>query len=176
MAARSQLIGRALLLLLLPVSLCLPLGGREAPAAAQAAKPAPTAKPPQPAKSQATGTLLVQLWDFENDRGQALLALFRSERGFPAKVRYATWSKALPIRNRRVEVTIEQIPAGTVGLAMVHDEDKDFAMDTGLFGIPTEGYGASRDAPAKFGPPKWQDAAFSLRAGERKPIRIRVRY
>jgi uncharacterized protein (DUF2141 family) len=153
-------LGCTLLLTLWP-------SGREAPAAAQ---PAPPSKP------AATGTLVVQLWNFENDRGQALLALFRTKQGFPDQVRHATWSKALPIRDRRVEVTIEHVPAGTLALAMVHDEDKDFAMDTGLFGIPTEGYGASRDAPANFGPPKFRDAAFSLRAGERKPIRIRVRY
>jgi uncharacterized protein (DUF2141 family) len=159
MAARRHLIaiGCALLLPLWP-------SGRQAPAAAQ------------PAKSEATGTLLVQLWHFKNDRGQALLAVFRSKRGFPDQVRHSIWNKALPIRNRRVDVTIEHVPAGSVALAMVHDEDKDFALDTGLFGIPTEGYGASRDAPANFGPPKWEDAVFSLRAGERKPIRIRVRY
>jgi len=138
--------------------------GQEAPAAAQ------------PAKPEAAATLVVELWHFKNDRGQALLALFRSKQGFPGQVRHAAWSKALPIRNRRVDVTIEHVAPGTVALAMVHDEDKDFALDTGLFGIPTEGYGASRDAPARFGPPKWEDAAFSVRAGERKPIRIRVRY
>jgi uncharacterized protein (DUF2141 family) len=160
MAARSHLIANALLLLLL-----LLLSGEDTTASAQAAPP-----------GQATGTLIVQLVDFKNDRGQALLALFRSKQGFPDQVRHATWSKALPIHDRRVEVTIEHVPAGIVALAMVHDEDKDFAMDTGLFGIPTEGYGASRDAPAQFGPPKFDDAAFALRPGERKPIRIRVRY
>jgi len=159
MAARRQLIA-------IGCALLLPfwLSGRQAPAAAQ------------PAKSMATGTLVVQLWNFKNDRGQALLALFRSKQGFPDQVRHASWSKALPIHNRRVDVTIEHVAAGTIALAMVHDADKDFALDTGLFGIPTEGYGASRDAPANFGPPKWEDAAFSLHAGERKPIRIRVRY
>jgi uncharacterized protein (DUF2141 family) len=138
--------------------------------------PVAQAAPAGSATAEAAGTLVVQLWHFKNDRGQALLALFRSKQGFPDEVRHATWSKALPIRNRRVDITIERVPAGTIALAMVHDEDKDFALDTGLFGIPTEGYGASRDAPANFGPPKWEDAAFSLRAGERKSIRIRVRY
>jgi uncharacterized protein (DUF2141 family) len=158
MAARSHVIVIGCALLLAPW-----LFGCEAAAAAQ------------PAQSH-NGRLVVQLWDFKNDRGHALLALFRSKQGFPDQVRHAAWSKALPIRNRRVEVTIEPAPAGTIAFAMVHDEDKDFALDTGLFGIPTEGYGASRDAPANFGPPKWKDAAFSLRAGERKTIRIRVRY
>jgi uncharacterized protein (DUF2141 family) len=166
MAARSHVIAIGCALLL-----PLRLSGRDAPAAAQQ-----SVQPGQPANSEAAGTLVVQLWHFKNDRGQALLALFRSKQGFPDQVRHATWSKALPIHNRRVDVTIEHVPAGTIALAMVHDEDRDFALNTGLFGIPTEGYGASRDAPANFGPPKWEDAAFALRAGERKPIRIRVRY
>ena len=155
MAARRHLIAFGYALL---------LSAGQAPAAAQ------------PGKSAATGTLVVELYGFKNDRGQALLAVFRSKQGFPDQVRHAIWSKALPIRSHRVVVTIEQMPAGRLALAVVHDEDRDFALNTGLFGIPTEGYGASRDAPANFGPPSWEDAAFSLRAGERKPIRIRVRY
>jgi uncharacterized protein (DUF2141 family) len=123
-----------------------------------------------------TGTLTVQLVGFDNDRGQALVSLFRGKQGFPGKVANAIWSKALRISARKVQVTIRNVPAGMLALAMVHDEDSDFALDTGLFGIPTEGYGASRDAPANFGPPEWADAAFSLRAGEHKQIRVRVRY
>jgi uncharacterized protein (DUF2141 family) len=158
-----------LILRLLLSSLCAQVASVSAQAKLE---PGPTPPPVQ----QASGTLSVELFGFKNDRGQALLALFRSKQGFPSEVRYAIWSKALPIHDHHVSVTIQHVPAGIVALAMVHDEDKDFAMDTGLFGIPTEGYGASRDASASFGPPKFDDAAFPLRTGERKSIRIAVRY
>lgn len=44
---------------------------------------------------------------------------------------------------------------GTDAVALHHDDDR---FGTGLFGIPTEGTGASRDARGSMGPPSFEDA------------------
>ena len=41
--------------------------------------------------------------------------------------------------------------------------------------IPREGFGFSRDAPVRMGPPKFAQAAFTL-AGEDESQSIRMRY
>ena len=46
-------------------------------------------------------------------------------------------------------------------------------MDTGLFGIPSEGYGFSNQAGGAFGPPGFDSASFVFeRSGQTLEIRI----
>jgi uncharacterized protein (DUF2141 family) len=68
------------------------------------------------------------------------------------------------------------VPAGRFAVAVLHDEDNDREMDTGLFGIPTEGYGVSRNAIRSFGPPIFEDCVLRLRPGDVSRARIRMHY
>ena len=60
---------------------------------------------------------------------------------------------------------MKDLPAGTYALALVHDENDNLKIDTGLFGIPTEGFCFSKNAMGLFGPPSFKDAAVSHGAG-----------
>lgn len=159
-----------------------PASSAHPPAAAvrreHATAPAPTtpSAPPPATAASATASLNLTFTGFKNDDGQALVAVFASEAGFPQEVSHAVWRKALAIHDRRVRVTVEGLHPGRVAVALIHDANKDFKLATGLFGIPTEGYGVSRDAPANFGPPKFADAAVVLAPGETKQLVINVRY
>jgi uncharacterized protein (DUF2141 family) len=42
--------------------------------------------------------------------------------------------------------------------------------------IPREGFGFSRDARVRFGPPKFGEAAFEVVPGARETLVIRMRY
>lgn len=66
------------------------------------------------------------------------------------------------------------MPRRTRTTLVLHDEDGDDEMDTGLFGMPEEGYGVSRDAVRRFRPPRFGDAALRLEPGERKSVRLRM--
>ena len=48
-------------------------------------------------------------------------------------------------------------------------------MDTNWLGMPKEGYGASNDAKSSFGPPKFDEASFSLDTNELQ-LHIKTRY
>ena len=58
-------------------------------------------------------------------------------------------------------VTVADVPPGTYAVQVVHDENNNRTLDRPGF-LPTEGMGFSRDAPMRFGPPKWGDASFAL--------------
>ena len=74
------------------------------------------------------------------------------------------------------EVTLQiVVPPGTWAAQAFHDENRNGKIDTNILGIPTEGLGFSNDAPFRFGPPAFPDAAFQLApAGGR--IRFTLRY
>ena len=61
-----------------------------------------------------------------------------------------------------VVVRVEGIPPGTYAAQAYADENDNRRIDRNFLGMPTEGIGFSNDAPMRFGPPAFADAAFTL--------------
>lgn len=61
---------------------------------------------------------------------------------------------------------------GQYALALVHDENGNGRLDT-FMGMPREGFGFSRDAPVRFGPPRFEDARFTLEGSQTLVVTIR---
>lgn len=71
-------------------------------------------------------------------------------------------------------LTFRDVVPGRYAVALFHDENANGRMDKMMM-IPKEGYGFSRDAPVRFGPPSFRAAALVV--GD-APLRtaIKVRY
>ncbi len=72
-------------------------------------------------------------------------------------------------------VIVPNVPPGDYAAQALHDENANGDVDRGMFGIPKEGVGFSRNARIMFSPPKWRDAVFS-HAGTDASIRFNLRY
>lgn len=59
-------------------------------------------------------------------------------------------------------VTVEAIPPGTYAVQAYHDENENGELDRRSLRRPLEGLGFSRDAPMRFGPPRFWDAAVQI--------------
>jgi uncharacterized protein (DUF2141 family) len=116
----------------------------------------------------------VTVTGFPNERGEALVALFLSAAGWPHDQTLAFGRAVLPIRGRQAVAEFDNVPAGPFAVSAFHDEDRDRVLDTGLFGIPSEDYGFSRDARDMFGPPGFEAARLELAAGETMQVAIRI--
>ncbi len=121
-----------------------------------------------------TGALAVRL-GLRNSNGQGGCLLFNSERGFPKDPNAALQRVWCPITSSEAVCTFAPVPAGTYALACFHDENKNGKLDTGLFGIPTEGTVASNNAKGFMGPPSFKDAKFSF-SGNATEVRLKVNY
>lgn len=66
------------------------------------------------------------------------------------------------------------VPPGHYAISLFHDENGNGRLDRKLL-LPSEGYGFSRDAPVRFGPPSFARAAFSV-DGRGAAMTIRMRY
>jgi uncharacterized protein (DUF2141 family) len=121
-------------------------------------------------------TLVVEMKGFRSDKGKAMVALFASKDGFPDKPKKAVRRVQVDIVQRSAVAVFDRVAPGTYAVAVLHDEDGNKAMKTGLFGIPREGYGASQDARGNFGPPSFSDARFQIRPGRRVTTRIKLAY
>jgi uncharacterized protein (DUF2141 family) len=57
-------------------------------------------------------------------------------------------------------VTVPNVPPGRYAVQVFHDRNSDGHVNRGLFGIPKEPIGFSRDAPTPMRAPHFADAAF----------------
>jgi len=71
-------------------------------------------------------------------------------------------------------ITFPDVRPGTYAIALLHDENGNGRADKAAM-IPREGFGFSRDARVRMGPPTFDDAAFSVGS---EPVQqtIRMRY
>lgn len=60
-------------------------------------------------------------------------------------------------------VVFRDLQVGTYAVTVYQDNNSNNRLDRGLFNIPTEPYGFSRDARGDGGPPKFRDAQIELR-------------
>ena len=67
------------------------------------------------------------------------------------------------------------VAPGHYAIALLHDENGNGTADRAAFMIPKEGFGFSRDARVRMGPPSFEAAAFDV---GRTPVRqtIHMRY
>ncbi len=73
-------------------------------------------------------------------------------------------------------VTLEfaDVRPGRYAIALLHDENGNGKADRALSLMPKEGYGFSRDAPVRMGPPSFDQAAFEVGSARvRQTIRMR---
>lgn len=114
-----------------------------------------------------------------NDRGRVFCAIWRGREGYPTE-RERNRGEAMDrtiVNQRGVCVFDEGITPGEYAMAVFHDENANNDLDRNLFGIPSEGTGASNDAHNMFGPPSYDDARFTYPRDARvHRIWIRIHY
>jgi len=107
------------------------------------------------------GDLTIELSNLNKETGKVMLNLLRNE----AQMNNAEPAEASMMLNPNadgVSFTLHNLPAGTYGVQVMHDENGNGELDSNLVGIPKEPWGFSNNAKGKFGPPKWEDVQFSI--------------
>lgn len=122
-----------------------------------------------------TAALTVNLEGFRNDRGVALVSLFAGTSGFPDKVDASVATVSASVVSGRATATFVNVPFGEYAVSVLHDEDGNGKMATGLFGVPREGFGFSGYPDYRFGHPDFSEVSFLLVEPQRE-MTIGVRY
>ena len=112
-----------------------------------------------------TGILIVEISGLKEAAGNLYFAVYDSD---------STWLGEDTVLDKKVVIaealdgdlvrTELHLPLGAYALSVFHDRDDDGEMDTSFIGTPKEPIALSNNAVAKFGPPKYEDAVFTLGA------------
>jgi uncharacterized protein (DUF2141 family) len=127
------------------------------------------------AKGIVNGNLTVTVDGLKNQKGQVCLTVFSSSRGFPKQSDRAVAVQCVKPTGNRSTVTFRNLKAGNYAVAVIHDINNDKIINTNGIGIPTEGFGFSRNPRILTGPPKFGDSSV-LVAGADTEIEVRLQY
>ncbi len=106
-------------------------------------------------------------------KGNLRIGIFKKE-GF-LKPDKAVDGKIVPVTNSNMQISFKNLPSGTYGVAVVHDQDKNGKLSTNLVGYPIEPYGFSNNKFGSFGPPSFNDAAIKVEEGKKTEIKIKLK-
>ncbi len=110
------------------------------------------------------GQVVVTVTGIKQQKGKIMAALFNKKENFLGP--NAVGGVRVPVTGNKVSFSFKDLPAGEYAITIFQDVDSNGEMAKNAFGIPTEPYGFSNDAPIRFGPPKWDAARFSVGEGK----------
>jgi uncharacterized protein (DUF2141 family) len=113
-----------------------------------------------------TVALTVKVENITEVKGKLFVSIYAKADGFPGKSELALKRDAVPVTGTSQVYTFEGLAPGTYAVGVAHDVNDNGKVDTNFIGIPKEPVGVSNDAKGRFGPPKFEDAKFSL-AGDK---------
>jgi len=117
------------------------------------------------AEAQQGNTINVAVSGIRDSNGSIRCGLFNSADTFPKDGRELMGVEA-PIANGQATCTFNNVPApATYAVAYFKAAPGQTKMKTGMFGMPQDPYGFSRNATIGMGPPSFNSAAYSYAGG-----------
>ncbi|MBD2079867.1 DUF2141 domain-containing protein [Leptolyngbya sp. FACHB-17] len=123
----------------------------------------------------ANGCLTVEVNGLRNQKGIVCFSLFSGEQGFPNESDRAIASRFVEAKEASVSVIFDQLSPGEYAVAVIHDDNGDGKLNTGIFGIPKEGFGFSRNPKIGMSAPKFEETAVQV-SGDGTKIQIDMNY
>lgn len=120
----------------------------------------------EPASAEPPTSLEVRLQGVQQRPGLMLCALYREPRGFPAESAHAARITIGTGTGAARTCAFEGIAPGRWAVAALHDENGNYRLDTNLLGMPTEGWGTSRDVTHRLRAPSFEESVIDLPAGK----------
>jgi len=120
------------------------------------------------------GEVVVSVSGLRSAKGQVLACLTTRPDAFPDCTGDPQARKLAVAAAPNLQLDFGPVPVGHYAISLIHDENGNGRLDTRLM-IPREGFGFSRDAPARFGPPSFDRAVFAV-DGAGTHLAIKMRY
>lgn len=132
---------------------------------------APTPPPPAPSGTSVT----IAITSLRNHQGTVRACMTRDHARFPRCQDAATGYRTAVSADAAQVITFRDVTPGTYAIAVLHDENGNGRADRALGMMPREGFGFSRDAPVRMGPPSFEQAAIEVGSSPTRQT-IRMRY
>jgi len=116
------------------------------------------------ASAAEAASVTVTFKGLQQKTGSILFVVVNSEDAYNGKGQPIA-QDMIPATAEAVSKTLAGLAPGRYAIKAFHDVDGDGKMGTNPFGMPTEPFAFSNNAVGQMGPPKWEAAAFEVKAG-----------
>lgn len=111
-----------------------------------------------PAKA---ATLTVDIQSLRSVKGDVHITLCDNRKCYEQRKNWRD-RKVIPVTDKAVQVSFENLAPGEYAIMVFHDEDQDSSFDKNFLGFPQEGFGFSRDARPVFDAPIYESVYLTL--------------
>jgi uncharacterized protein (DUF2141 family) len=108
-----------------------------------------------------TVKLSVTVNSIKKTDGVMVISLYNQERSFPIDGEEFR-IQLVKVNSQTVSCTFANLAPGVYAVALYHDENEDGVCNLGLFGIPKEGFGFSRNFRPKWSAPTYDDCKIEI--------------
>lgn len=115
--------------------------------------------------------LTIEVTNIKTVKGHVYFALYKNPKNFPSGERFYKRVK-VKVSKSSVKYTYKNLASGDYAVAVYHDRNDDNKCNLNLIGIPTEGYGFSRNVKPVFSVPKFNDAKINLNKDKMTSIKL----
>ncbi|MFO0642094.1 MAG: DUF2141 domain-containing protein [Polyangiaceae bacterium] len=135
----------------------------------------PEYPPASTALTAGTGALSATIHGVVVGKGTLWCALHTGPQQFPGASPIVGGTRTQAAAADPLRCEFDKLPAGTYAISVYQDEDDNGELDTNVFGAPTEGYGASRNALPATSAPTFEENSVSLSDGQHLAVDITLR-
>jgi uncharacterized protein (DUF2141 family) len=114
-------------------------------------------------------TLTVTVNGIKNNTGKLTAEVYNSKGKFLKSAYKTTYSS---IKSNTAIVVFTDLPKSDYTLMVYHDENNNGKLDKNFIGMPKEAVACSNNAKGFMGPPKYEEAKFSLIADSKITIKM----
>lgn len=127
-------------------------------------------------QAEPTATLTVVVNGIRHQKGEICLRVYASEKGFPMSNNSEVQSGCTKITGTTLKKEFSGLKPGTYAVAVVDDQNGDRKLNKDFFGVPTEGFGISKNPTVSIqtGTPKFRNASFAIK--KNTSINIDMKY
>ena len=111
------------------------------------------------AQTPKTCVLTVHVTEIQNANGNLLVMVRRD-----ANTVIETRTIEIDPKTLTAQAVFQNLPEGSYGVTVIHDENKNGQLDFNAMGMPVEGYGHSNNPEKKPGPPNFDETKFQVAA------------
>ena len=122
----------------------------------------------------AQGKVTVSVSNFKSNKGVCRICIFDDAKAFNGEGKPVE-CVAATVKDKRATAFFDKVPAGTYAISVFHDANSNNKFDVNFLGMPTEGYGASKNKLPFAAAPAFKDNQFTLQNGLHLQLSIRLR-
>jgi uncharacterized protein (DUF2141 family) len=116
-------------------------------------------------------TLLLTVNNLKTVSGVVVVGVYNREKDFPIEGKEFR-KLFVEVHNLTASCAIPDLPRGDYAIAIFHDQNADGICNLGLFGIPKEGFGFSKNFSPKLRAPDFNDCRIAVRENQAITINL----